>query len=143
MAPLSREQRLQKLMQSPLFGGAEAPVPSPGTAAAPAPPTRARSVTAPKRAPPARARSTGPARSAGGPARVATVSRGGYGGSSLRNTTEAYRQQRGTTAKTIDAVGRRTMTTEKAQQVDRARKIVHGEAPTRGGSGPKGNIHGF
>lgn len=49
--------------------------------------------------------------------------------SRLHNTTEAYRQNRGTTARTIEEVGRDTMTQEKAEQVARAReKVLTGSA---------------
>merc|ERR1712146_133258 len=48
-------------------------------------------------------------------------------GSRLHNTTEAYRQNRGTTAKDIRDVGRHTMTKEKGAQVDSARAKVLGE----------------
>lgn len=48
-------------------------------------------------------------------------------GSRLHDTTEAYRQNRGTTARTVEAVGRATMTPEKAAEVDRAREKALGE----------------
>ncbi|CAL1154176.1 unnamed protein product [Cladocopium goreaui] len=43
---------------------------------------------------------------------------------SLLKTTEAYRQQQGTTAETLLDVGKKTMTPEKAKAVDRARAKV-------------------
>merc|ERR1712232_856106 len=57
-----------------------------------------------------------------GNARARSVS-----GSRLHQTTEAYRQNRGTTARTVEEVGRATMTAEKAAQVDKAREKVLGE----------------
>lgn len=56
-------------------------------------------------------------------------------GSTLRNTTQAYRTQRGTTAARIDQVGRNTMTEDQAERVDRARAIVH----NNGGSTHEGS----
>eukprot|EP00927_Polykrikos_kofoidii_P081809 TRINITY_DN7964_c0_g1_i1.p2 TRINITY_DN7964_c0_g1~~TRINITY_DN7964_c0_g1_i1.p2 ORF type:complete len:227 (-),score=24.34 TRINITY_DN7964_c0_g1_i1:420-1052(-) len=61
---------------------------------------------------------------------------GAGSGSRLHQTTEAYRQQRGTTARTVEEVGRATMTPEKAADVDRARAKVHGTNSTCGGSAP-------
>eukprot|EP00929_Paragymnodinium_shiwhaense_P003566 TRINITY_DN10413_c0_g1_i1.p1 TRINITY_DN10413_c0_g1~~TRINITY_DN10413_c0_g1_i1.p1 ORF type:complete len:198 (-),score=30.56 TRINITY_DN10413_c0_g1_i1:163-756(-) len=65
-------------------------------------------------------------------ANVHTINSGSScGGSRLHNTTEAYRQHRGTTAKTVEQVGRGTMTKEKAAEVDRARAIVHGKGAAK------------
>jgi len=50
----------------------------------------------------------------------------GVAGSRLQQTTEAYRQQRGTTARTVGQVGRATMTPEKEAEVMRARSKVLG-----------------
>jgi len=50
----------------------------------------------------------------------------GVAGSRLQQTTEAYRQQRGTTARTVGQVGRATMTPEKEAEVMRARTKVLG-----------------
>jgi len=56
--------------------------------------------------------------------------------SRLNDTTEAYRQNRGTTAQTIKEVGKDTMTPEKAAQVAAAREKVHG---TRSGRNSNDN----
>lgn len=47
-------------------------------------------------------------------------------GSRLHETTAAYRANRGTTARTVETVGRDTMTQEKRAQVDKAREKVLG-----------------
>lgn len=54
--------------------------------------------------------------------------------SRLHDTTEAYRQNRGTTARTIEEVGRDTMTQEKAEQVNRAREKVLNSSSARSSS---------
>mmetsp|Transcript_63210 Transcript_63210/g.137880 ORF Transcript_63210/g.137880 Transcript_63210/m.137880 type:complete len:242 (+) Transcript_63210:135-860(+) len=67
-------------------------------------------------------------------AKIRTLSSERSTGSRLHNTTEAYRQQHGTTAKTVDAVGRDTMTPEKSREVQQARKKVLG-SDSQGGEG--------
>ncbi|CAE8711402.1 unnamed protein product [Polarella glacialis] len=139
---LGREERLERLLASKAFGGAplctapsEATSPGPRRGDGPAPATRPSSAS---RGPPAVAvRSSRPA-SAGagarrqpGTANIHTIGSSGGGGGSgsrLHQTTEAYRQNRGTTARTVEEVGYDSMTAEKAAQVDRARAKVHGEA---------------
>mmetsp|Transcript_43806 Transcript_43806/g.103567 ORF Transcript_43806/g.103567 Transcript_43806/m.103567 type:complete len:203 (-) Transcript_43806:146-754(-) len=157
---LSREERLDKLLTSQAFGGAEvqpdvdrkqASTPhgarSASLSATPqrlAESRRPRSVTSASstrrnttegtshaRTPSAqgRPRSTG--------SNIHTLSSssgdGNVHGSRLHNTTEAYRQHRGTTARTVEQVGRATMTAEKAAAVDAAREKVLG-APCEQGA---------
>mmetsp|Transcript_85560 Transcript_85560/g.215647 ORF Transcript_85560/g.215647 Transcript_85560/m.215647 type:complete len:206 (-) Transcript_85560:91-708(-) len=79
-----------------------------------------------------------------GVANIHTLSSGSGGacGSRLHQTTEAYRQQRGTTARTVEQVGRATMTQEKAAEVDRAREKVLGRpssATSGSGQGQRGS----
>lgn len=68
--------------------------------------------------------SSAPASSSGSSG--ARASSCGVAGSRLQQTTEAYRQQRGTTARTVGQVGRATMTAEKEAEVMRARTKVLG-----------------
>eukprot|EP00928_Gymnodinium_smaydae_P089367 TRINITY_DN73342_c0_g1_i1.p2 TRINITY_DN73342_c0_g1~~TRINITY_DN73342_c0_g1_i1.p2 ORF type:complete len:214 (+),score=41.75 TRINITY_DN73342_c0_g1_i1:62-643(+) len=146
--PLKGEERLEKLLASRAYGGAA--VPDAQAAASAGAPSRPPVPAAPGRG---RASSAAPAKgarlaSAGsgcgvrrptpGRPNIHTLSgsaSGGGGssgsGSRLHNTTEAYRQQRGTTARTVEAVGRATMTREKAAEVDRARERVRGPSVPR------------
>eukprot|EP00747_Dinoflagellata_sp_TGD_P146588 gnl/TRDRNA2_/TRDRNA2_176707_c5_seq1.p1 gnl/TRDRNA2_/TRDRNA2_176707_c5~~gnl/TRDRNA2_/TRDRNA2_176707_c5_seq1.p1 ORF type:complete len:191 (-),score=29.77 gnl/TRDRNA2_/TRDRNA2_176707_c5_seq1:307-879(-) len=156
MRLLGREERLEKLLASQAYGGAvlngaedvgsdshEAPPPcTRSKSAAPAsrstrPSTAgsaARCGSVAGRRPPAAASSG----RRPGSANIHTLSSGAGGsGSRLHQTTEAYRQQRGTTARTVEEVGRATMTREKACEVDRARAKVHGE-PTHAPRGSSG-----
>ena len=55
---------------------------------------------------------------------IHTLASLGENGSRLQDTTEAYRQQRGTTAKKVTDVGYQSMTAEKAAEVDKARAKV-------------------
>eukprot|EP00434_Breviolum_minutum_P006674 symbB.v1.2.005892.t1/scaffold329.1/size228424/2 len=101
--PLEREERLKKLMTSKAYGGT--PVDDSSLVS--------RSHGATGRPKPSRATSV-------------TVPRATRATRSLLHTTEAYRQQQGTTAETLLEVGKKTMTPEKAQQVERARAKVRG-----------------
>ncbi|CAE7682029.1 unnamed protein product [Symbiodinium sp. CCMP2456] len=124
---LDREERLEKLVNSCAFGGAPVPVPEKG-----------------KRAVGPKSLGLGRPASAGASHGVRAISQGrgkpppanappkpgsnihtlaslGESGSRLQDTTEAYRQQRGTTAKKVTDVGYQSMTAEKAAEVDKAR----------------------
>eukprot|EP00930_Biecheleria_cincta_P079710 TRINITY_DN67618_c0_g1_i1.p1 TRINITY_DN67618_c0_g1~~TRINITY_DN67618_c0_g1_i1.p1 ORF type:complete len:184 (+),score=27.82 TRINITY_DN67618_c0_g1_i1:33-554(+) len=134
---LDREERLEKLLASRGFGGApgkEADLPGQALPArassAPRPASASRSRPAVARPPrPAAAAASGRPRTSGAGPNIHTIgSYGGSSGSRLHQTTEAYRQQRGTTARTVEEVGRASMTAEKAAEVDRARAKVRGEA---------------
>eukprot|EP00933_Yihiella_yeosuensis_P033841 TRINITY_DN27463_c0_g2_i1.p1 TRINITY_DN27463_c0_g2~~TRINITY_DN27463_c0_g2_i1.p1 ORF type:complete len:203 (+),score=46.06 TRINITY_DN27463_c0_g2_i1:75-611(+) len=135
---LDREARLEKLLGSQAYGGAAVPAKD-----APAKPPMAKasastrstsahaaSVSSSVRSNSSRAVGRPPA--SGSNIRTISDSPGvSASGSRLRQTTEAYRQNRGTTARTVDQVNRAHMTPEKAAEVDRARAKVLGEAAGR------------
>lgn len=137
-ASLDREERLEKLVNSCAFGGAPVPVPVPAVPV-PEKPGKA-STLGPKSRPGARPASAGASRARGisqgrgkpPPANappkpgsnIHTLASLGESGSRLQDTTEAYRQQRGTTAKKVTDVGYQSMTAEKAAEVDKARAKV-------------------
>eukprot|EP00931_Biecheleriopsis_adriatica_P003264 TRINITY_DN10467_c0_g1_i2.p1 TRINITY_DN10467_c0_g1~~TRINITY_DN10467_c0_g1_i2.p1 ORF type:complete len:176 (+),score=6.22 TRINITY_DN10467_c0_g1_i2:66-530(+) len=116
--PLDREGRLEKLLASSAFGCA---VPAQDGA----PSCQARAASAPRPSTSGRAR---PPKSGPNIHTIASTPGCSASGSRLHQTTEAYRQQRGTTARTVEEVGRASMTAEKAAEVDRARAKVRGDA---------------
>ena len=90
-------------------------------------------------------------RGGGTSSRSSNVQTVGSTRSRLHDTTEAYRQNRGTTAQNIREVGQNTMTDEKRKQVDKARKVA-GAAPLSNGGGTsrkietgsnRSNVHGL
>ena len=136
---LGREERLEKLVNSCAFGGAPVPAksgrpppgPGLGSAAAPGPGAKSRPTSGGRssQAVP-RAASHGRAAPKAG-SNIHTLGSLDGTGSRLRDTTEAYRQQRGTTARKVTDVGYQSMTPEKAAEVDKARAKVHGESSSQ------------
>ncbi|CAE6919666.1 unnamed protein product [Symbiodinium natans] len=128
---LDREERLEKLVNSCAFGGA--PVPSTAKSGRPpVPGPKSRPSGGPAVGAGARAASQGP-RPGSNIHTLDSLGTGGTG-SRLQDTTEAYRQQRGTTAKKVTEVGYQSMTPDKAAEVDKARAKVRGESVGSGSS---------
>ncbi|CAJ1359802.1 unnamed protein product [Effrenium voratum] len=100
-----REERLEKLLASCAYGGAAVPDAPRSKQPKERPKERQKPPMAAHRA-----------KSSGAVSSLPSCS-----GSRLLQTTEAYRQQRGTTARSLTEVGYSSMTPEKAAEVDRAR----------------------
>ncbi|CAE7730393.1 unnamed protein product [Symbiodinium pilosum] len=138
---LGREERLEKLENSCAYGGAPVPAksgrPPPGPKNGPARPLPAgRPSSSGRTSSAARASSHGRVPPKPG-SNIHTLGSLEGTGSRLGDTTEAYRQQRGTTAKKVSEVGYESMTPEKAAEVDKARAKVRGEiSSTRSASVP-------
>mmetsp|Transcript_15057 Transcript_15057/g.26078 ORF Transcript_15057/g.26078 Transcript_15057/m.26078 type:complete len:183 (-) Transcript_15057:120-668(-) len=127
---LDREERLEKLMSSCAYGGASVAIPATfpqgKTSVQGKAPAQAKTPARPKATSRRLSGSVGASRPSHGLPRSGGNIHTLGGESRLTNTTESYRQQQGTTAKTLSEVGYRSMTSEKMSEVDKARQKVHG-----------------